>query len=145
MQEGSAEYSGKLVQIGVLQKALNGVGIPASEADLLFLRTAGLTRNPEDITRSNRTSLDLTGVPPGHAKRRADCVDLEEFLGRSKPPITDVDKYDAAHKIQSQWKTFMRKKTLREQELLKQKRASSKRAGSKGRVKSSERGSVTTS
>ena len=121
--------------------------MPASEADLLYLRTAGLTRNPEDVAKPG-IGLNLAEVndaPPGHAKRRADYVDLVEFLGRSKPPVTEVDRYDAASKIQSQWRTHFRAKILKEQELERLKKISSKRSTSKGKMKSSERGSITTS
>ena len=125
---------------------LNGAGIPASEADLVYLRTAGLTRNPEDIARPGigLTLADVHDAPPGHAKRRADYVDLAEFLGRSKPGVTEVDRYDAASKIQSLWRAHFRAKILKEQELERLKKISSKRSTSKGKTKSSERGSITT-
>lgn len=81
----------------------------------MYLRTAGLTRNPEDVARPGigLTLADVNEAPPGHAKRRADYVDLVEFLGRSKPPVTEVDRFDAASRIQSLWRAHFKAKLLK--------------------------------
>ncbi len=101
-----------MIQLGLLQSILNGVGVPTTEADLLYLRTAGLTRNPEDIHLLTNVKAmgEMAYLPPGHAKKRADCVDLVEFLGSTKPPVTEVDRYDSALKIQQIWRAHIRAK-----------------------------------